>query len=76
MDIKLFAPRNSGDFPWSRDFEANISCDNKVCICNSNNGFCGVPSNCRIDNVGKCKWYDKQLEINKSKENLNEPNHV
>jgi hypothetical protein len=65
-DIKSFAPRNSGDFPWSRDFETHISCDNEGCICHGWNG-CAVPSNCQIDNTGRCKWYSKQLEQEKLK---------
>jgi hypothetical protein len=54
-------------FPYSRDFEAHISCENKECVC-FGFGMCGVPSNCKIDSAGKCKWYLKQLEEQPKKE--------
>lgn len=55
-------PNHTG-FPYSRDFEANIKCENVLCICNDLSGNrCAVPSNCEIDNSGNCKWYLKQKE--------------
>lgn len=47
-------------FPYSRDFASHISCKNTKCICHGYDG-CAVPSNCTIDESGKCEWFLKQL---------------
>ena len=52
-------PHSTG-FPYSRDFAAHVACDNERCICHGYDG-CTVPSNCEIDDLGRCKWYLKQL---------------
>lgn len=52
--------------PWSRDFDTNVRCNNKNCICYGY-GSCAVPSNCIIDESGCCSWYQKQLLEDKTK---------